>query len=511
MADDGPNALPVGDVLKGISEDSSVESGMSTDDQNGIWQFEDGASGSGNWRDMSPGDSSDISDARRTGKPVVLQNAYGTYEVTLDSPISGKQRNVKTNATRSVRWKSYSSMPKSTTTTSAPVVVTGTTTVTSSSSAQTNTDDDDMCQKECTNFQGACAELVSTEDIECGIVGDGDWDALKESCTCIDKDNENDQCCTSMGSARYLLLLPFLPFALAWLFLKWVCVNTGPCILLFYLMKWFFTFCANVLCVVCTKLYILVSIVVYYFLIFPFKSGCHYFVVPACVWFGTYVLTPICNCFAAIMDVVCDVVTNICNYTNDWVIMPICNCVSAIVTFLVEQIFIPTCNAISTCCAFLYNSILLPFVTAINNCVSALCSALYNAVSAICSALYNAVSAVCTALYTYVWSPLWRGITACANCIHSTLIEPCCSVLTCVCENFANGVIFVLDLIGSCFSAIYTNVLEPIGSAIYAVLAAIGNVIYMILAAIFGALYAILSAIASVISAAWNAFVSILP
>jgi len=70
----------------------------------GNWQFEDGAAGSGNFKNYAPKDNAALHAAVAAGKRVfTINNNWGTYEVTFFSKKNGSQKNVKTGAKRSIR------------------------------------------------------------------------------------------------------------------------------------------------------------------------------------------------------------------------------------------------------------------------------------------------------------------------------------------------------------------------------------------------------------------------
>jgi len=74
----------------------------------GKWQFEDGPSSGGQWRDYLPNDDLAIKRAHAARRPsVTISNRFGTYEITFQGASGGTQMNKKTKGKRRVRFLPY--------------------------------------------------------------------------------------------------------------------------------------------------------------------------------------------------------------------------------------------------------------------------------------------------------------------------------------------------------------------------------------------------------------------
>jgi hypothetical protein len=75
----------------------------------GQWQFEDGKPGSNNWKNYTSGDATKLAAARSQGLHTCrLTNRWGTYAITWN--FVGVQENVRTKASRRVRYNVNSSV-----------------------------------------------------------------------------------------------------------------------------------------------------------------------------------------------------------------------------------------------------------------------------------------------------------------------------------------------------------------------------------------------------------------
>ena len=101
----------------------------------GIWQFEDGKPGSGQWKNYIRTDATKLSAARSQGLHTCrLTNKWGTYAVTMS--FVGTQRNMRSNASRRVRFNDGSSSTSSWNNSSGGANIVSGTTVTLSSSGK---------------------------------------------------------------------------------------------------------------------------------------------------------------------------------------------------------------------------------------------------------------------------------------------------------------------------------------------------------------------------------------
>eukprot|EP00940_MAST-03C_sp_MAST-3C-sp2_P000571 g571.t1 len=464
------------------------------------WQWEDGATGSGSWRDYGPNEQNTLEQAFARGDDEVslfIKSIQKTYTVKGISGPRTTQRNPHTGAIRAMR-RHVNAVAAVSITVAPPVAITDVATVSAPpppSTASVNTNDMSRA-----SLCGECNNLCcSWEGYDFACVTDDDKDCLKESCNCLDRDRERELPCGG-GLLGYLVLLPFLPLALVWLAMKWIVCQCGPVILCAVSVKVAAHALCNVLIFICGKTFEL-GIVVFDILSVPVM----------CLY--EYVLYPIYVTLSDCVVAMCRAICSCCRWIHENMLIPFYNAVTGCCTWIYMQVLVPFCNAcnavvtyvynaVTGCCTWIYTQVLVPFCNACN----AVVTYVYNAVIGCCTWIYTQVLVpfcnACNAVVSYVYN----AVTGCCTWIYTQVLVPFCNACNAVVSYLCAFIMGVFDLVGSCLSAIYTGAIAPclnavgsclaaVGGAIYSVLAAVGGVIYNVLAAVGGAIYNVLAAV----------------
>ena len=510
------------------------------------WQWEDGVRGSGQWRNYGPEQQKRLNQAYSAGfntVSLVLPEIKRMFEVRGLQGNSPEQENEATGTKRSVRYRPIDAIPHAVpvaiATTADPVVlstVAAAGNTTASVSAPTmSRDAQDICDD--------VHEFMAIDyDEFCDCYEDNDKDACKEACNCIDRDEDRELPCGG-GVLGFIVVLPFLPFALAWLLLKWTLCKCGPVIIIAVSLKIVLMAVYNALCLFIYKLAHLVYILFRHCVYRPFKTlgdlTYVYVLTPighGISWVGENVVKPTCEMIARAVAWICE------------------NVVCATVTFVHAWILKPTFLAISNCVSFVWNNVLVPFGNAISGCVTYVCNGvraccvfvrdniflpLFHAISSCVAYVWNSVMVCCWFLWDNIFLPLflaiWTCVTYASNAISTCAAFVCNGLYNCVtfiynsifvpigtCITATAGMVWsnvfvpIGNAIASCIQALYTHVVSPIFGAIWSVLVFVGGIVYLVSAtvgnavwsvaeAIGVAIYTVLAAVGNAVAAVFNA------
>ena len=497
--------------------------------------------------------------------PVTITTVVGTAAPVLKPPSPGTTMKVQSVSIPTTT-------PISNSTTSQPSVTSMVTISTpgdtpTSSSTSYLIDEGPTCAKY-DDMLPDCTKICSLNDLECGLCFEGgcvEKSAVVESFDCIEKDNQKER-----SPMMYIIMMPFLPLALGYLFLKWVMCNLGPCLLIPFIFQTLFVILVNIMRGILQKMSMIASWICKYIVYLPFAMGYHQVVLPTITFICENVVTPICTglctlvtlmndyiftpvyvgittCLQFIWDGIVWVFSQIANATN-WIyeslLVPCCTALS--------NFFVAVWNGITACCTaisqFIHNYIFVP----INTCLSYIASSIMSCLQSIGNFMYvyiwlSLVSCF-NALVEYVAKPIYNAFVACyqafgrcLNAIWETVFVPIGNAFYVCVEAVFNGVCFFFKMIwdylfvpigtvfvmiftgignilsaifqgiSACMNAIFENVFVPIGNAIGAVFTAIGNAIGAVFTAIANVMFAIFGALGNFLAAIWNAFTSILP
>ena len=333
-----------------------------------------------------------------------------------------------------------------------------------------------------------CVKIFRCDDLECGLCLTGgcvEYSAVVESFDCVEKDDQ-----TERSTLTYIIMLPFLPVALAWLLFKWIFCNLGPCICIPFIVQTVIVVFMNFWRGVFQKFSLIATWFCTYVIYLPFAMGFHQVILPTITFICENIVSPIC--------------TALCTCTQfvvDRIITPVCVAISNGIGYVVDGITWG-CGHFGGGCTFVYERMLLPCCTAIGNfftviwngmaaCITACCNFMYqyiiipinNCVTAICNALCACLEYIGNFMYNYIW----LSIVACGNAFVQYVLVPLCEAVSAVCQAF-----------GNCLYAIYKHVLCPIGNAFHACIQALWSGILLFFTAIWDYVFV---PIGSVISA----------
>ena len=402
-----------------------------------------------------------------------------------------------------------------------------------------------------------CAKIFSCDDLECGLCFEGgcvEKSAVVESFDCIDKDNQEKR-----STMTYVVMLPFLPLALAYLLLKWVFCNLGPCLVIPFIIQTLFVILANIARGVVQKTAMVFSWICTYVIYLPFAMGYHQVVIPTITWICENVVTPICTLLCTFVTFLCDHVfvpiyvgfTTCLQFFWDGIVWVFSKIADAI-TWIYESLLTPCCIAISNCFVAVWNSM----TTCISSCATLIHTYILvpmnNCLSYIATSIWACLTSIGNFIYTYIWlslvrcyssvveyvfTPIYNAFIACCqafgrclSAVWTTVFVPignafymCVeAVFTCIFAGFnmiwdyvfvpiGNVIVFILTGIGNIFNAIFNAISACMGAIFENVIVPIGNAIGIVLSAIGSVIGAFLSAIGNFLAAIWSAFTSILP